>query len=254
MSDPAASDSSVTRNAGRADWLANRNTALLVATGMATLGGLLAAFILGNSLTRAREADRYVTVRGLAEKDVVADLAGWTVTYAASASDLAAAQQDIDADTAAIQRYFTGLGFAPDTLVPSGVNVSSFIENGVPRITITQRLQFRSTDVARAQRAVARQFDLVRAGVSLVEGSNMTYTFTKLNDIKSEMVAQATKDARQVAEQFARDSGAEVGAIRRASQGYFEIQARDGVDGGYGVSDSPDKKVRVVTTVEYYLE
>jgi hypothetical protein len=83
----------------------------------------------------------------------------------------------------------------------------------------------------------------------------MSYTFTKLNSIKPEMVAQATRDARKSAEQFAKDSGTDVGSIKSATQGYFEVTARDGdASGGWGISDTPFKKVRVVTTVEYYLD
>jgi len=89
--------------------------------------------------------------------------------------------------------------------------------------------------------------------VVLEEGSGMAYTFTKLNGIKPGMVAEATKDARAAAEQFAKDSGTGVGGIKQATQGYFEITARDGDGGGWGVSDSPFKKVRVVTTVDFYL-
>ena len=82
----------------------------------------------------------------------------------------------------------------------------------------------------------------------------MNKYFTKLNSIKPAMVAQATKDARASAEQFATDSGISVGSIKSASQGYFEINARDGDAGGsWGVSDTPFKKVRVVTTVDFYL-
>lgn len=81
----------------------------------------------------------------------------------------------------------------------------------------------------------------------------MAYTFTKLNAIKPEMVAEATKDARSAAEQFAKDSGTSVGGIKSATQGYFSIEARDGDQGGWGVSDTPFKKVRVVTTVDFYL-
>ena len=80
----------------------------------------------------------------------------------------------------------------------------------------------------------------------------MRYSFTKLNDIKPQMVAAATKDARAAAEQFAKDSGADVGGIKSATQGYFSIDARDG-EGGEGGSDTPYKKVRVVTTVDFYL-
>lgn len=82
----------------------------------------------------------------------------------------------------------------------------------------------------------------------------MAYTFTRLNDIKPEMVAEATKDARAAAEQFANDSGTSVGGIKDATQGYFSVEARDGdTGGGWGAADSPFKKVRVVTTIDFYL-
>ncbi len=84
----------------------------------------------------------------------------------------------------------------------------------------------------------------------------MVYSFTGLNAIKPKMVAEATRDARNAAEQFAKDSGTGVGGIKSATQGYFSIEARDGDQGGggYGVADSPYKKVRVVTTVDFYLD
>jgi hypothetical protein len=94
----------------------------------------------------------------------------------------------------------------------------------------------------------------VRQGVRLQEGSGMTYSFTRLNDIKPAMVAAATRDARASAEQFAKDSGTGVGGIKSATQGYFSVEARDGEPSGYGVADTPFKKVRVVTTVEFYLQ
>jgi hypothetical protein len=82
----------------------------------------------------------------------------------------------------------------------------------------------------------------------------MAYTFTKLNDIKPQMVAAATKDARAAAEQFANDSDTSVGGIKQATQGYFEITGRDGDDGGgWGAADTPYKRVRVVTTIDFYL-
>lgn len=227
-------------------WL---GTAAILATGV-VLGG----YLLGNGLLRAKEAERAVTVRGLAERDVTADLATWTISYSDTGSDLGAVQAKVRADTRAIEEFFAGLGFPKDALQPTGANVSSYTDNGVTRYTVRQRLALRTNDIARAQRAVARQFDLVGRGVLLEEGSGMAYTFTRLNDIKPEMVAEATKDARAAAEQFAEDSGASVGAIKDATQGYFEINSRDGDSGGgWGVSDTPYKKVRVVTTVEFSL-
>jgi uncharacterized protein len=234
-------------------WRRPSAQALLIASGILALGLVAGGYLLGDGLTRARIADRSVTVRGLAERDVTADLATWTIAYSASASDMASAQASVDRDTAAIQAFFTELGFPEGALQPAGVNVSSFRQDGIPVFTVRQRMTLRTTDIERAERAVRRQFDLVRRGVSLEEGSGITYTFTRLNDIKPEMVAEATQDARAAAEQFAQDSGTGVGGIKQATQGYFSIEARDGDGGGWGVADTPHKKVRVVTTIDFYL-
>lgn len=226
----------------------------LASAGILAIGVVIGGYLLGNGLVRAKDADRSVTVRGLAERDVTADLAIWTIAYSAQAEDLASAQAGADADSTAIRGFFRELGFPAEALQPTGVNVSQFSDNGVTKFTVRQRMTLRSTDVARAQNAVRRQFELVRRGVVLDEGSGIAYTFTKLNDLKPAMVAQATKDARASAEKFAADSGTSVGTIKSASQGYFEINARDGDSGGgWGASDTPYKKVRVVTTVDFYL-
>lgn len=222
--------------------------------GIASVGLVLAGYFLGDGLLRAKEAERSVTVRGLAERDVTADLATWTISYSSTSSDLASAQAKVRRDTEAIGKFFDELGFPDDALQPTGANVSSYTSDGLTRYTVRQRLSLRTNDIERAQKAVARQFDLVGRGVFLEEGSGMSYTFTRLNDIKPEMVAEATRDARAAAEQFAEDSGAEVGAIKDATQGYFSIEARDGESGGWGTSDSPYKKVRVVTTIDFSLE
>ncbi len=220
-----------------------------------SLGIVMGGYLLGDGLLRAKEAERTVTVRGLAERDVTADLATWTISYSASSPSLAEAQAKVRRDTQAIEGFFRELEFPADALQPTGANVTSHTDrNGILRYTVRQRLALRTSDIPLAQRAVAQQFDLVERGVLLEEGSGMAYTFTGLNAIKPEMVAEATRDARAAAEQFAQDSGAGVGEIRNATQGYFSISARDGESGGWGVSDTPFKKVRVVTTVHFALD
>jgi hypothetical protein len=222
--------------------------------GIAAIGLVLGGYLLGNGLLRAKEAERSVTVRGLAERDVTADLATWTISYSASSTSLAEAQAKVRADTDAIRGFFKELGFPADALQPTGANVSSYTDRGVTTFTVRQRIALRTDDIDRAQKAVARQFDLVNRGVLLEEGSGMSYAFTRLNEIKPEMVAEATRDARASAQQFAEDSGTGVGAIKDATQGYFSIEARDGSEGGWGQADSPFKKVRVVTTVNFSLD
>jgi len=221
---------------------------------IAAFGMVAGGYLLGDGLLRAKDADRAVTVRGLAERDVTADLATWTISYSASSTNLAQAQAKAKSDTDAIEAFFDDLGFPDDALQPTGANVSSYTNDGITTYTVRQRIALRTEDIERAQKAVARQFDLVGRGVFLEEGSGMSYSFTRLNDIKPEMVAEATRDARNAAQQFAEDSGAQVGAIKTATQGYFSIEARDGNSGGWGQSDSPYKKVRVVTTVNFSLD
>ncbi|MEP2103890.1 MAG: SIMPL domain-containing protein [Parasphingorhabdus sp.] len=244
----------MTDNVEGTKFLDKKNNVMLVSAGLLTIGLIAGGYLLGDGLLRSKMADRSVTVRGLAEREVTADLATWTIAYSAQSTNLAEAQADMDRDTAAIGKFFTELGFEADALKPTGANVNQYSSNGIPRYTIRQRLSLRTDDIEKAQAAVARQFDLVRRGVVLEDGSGMSYTFTKLDEIKPEMVAEATKDARKSAEQFAEDSGTDVGGIKSATQGYFSINSRDGDGGGYGVTDTPYKKVRVVTTVNFYLD
>jgi len=228
--------------------------AAILAVGLAA-GGWLA----GDGLKRARLADRAVTVRGLAERDVVADTATWTIAYAASANQLQFAQAKIDADTRAILAFLKAAGFADSEVSVAGVSVSQYVDNNpnLPddrrlNVTIRQRLQLKTGKVMEARRAFARSAALIRQGVALDSDSGgMIYSFTRLGDIKPALTAAATKDARAVAEQFARDSGASVGGIRQATQGYFSIEPRSGDEGA--ASASPFQKVRVVTTIDYYL-
>ena len=234
-----------------------RNVTLIAALVLA-LGIIVGGYLLGDGLRRARMADRAVTVRGLAERNVTADLATWNVSFTAQGTDLAEVQNEIERDSRTITNFFRTAGFPANAVTDGGGSISSFYDSdrGGTVYTINRSLMFRSNDVMRAQRAYARQFNLIRGGVQLQEGSGMLYSFTRLNDVKPDMITASIQDARRGAERFARDSGTDVGGIRAATQGYFSIGARDGDEdtGGGGGRDSPFQKVRVVTTIEFYLD
>ncbi|WP_129793559.1 SIMPL domain-containing protein [Sphingosinicella sp. CPCC 101087] len=235
----------------------DRNVTLIAALVLA-VGIVIGGYLLGDGLRRARMADRAVTVRGLAERDVTANLANWTVNFTAQGTELAAVQTEIDRDAATVVQFFRAAGFPADAVTDAGGSVTQYFDSnrGENNVTINRRIQLRTTDVMRARQTYARQFDLIRRGVAIQEGSAMQYVFTRLNAIKPEMIAEATQDARRGAERFASDSGTGVGGIRSATQGYFSIGPRDGdsVEDGYGGRDSPFQKVRVVTTIEFYLD
>jgi hypothetical protein len=242
---------------GLMDGVRDNRVVTLVAALILGLGVVVGGYLMGDGIRRARMADRAVTMRGLAERDVTADLATWSINFGVQGTDLASVQAQVERDAATVRNFFRAAGFPADAVTDGGGSVSSNYDSdrGTYISTINRRLQFRTTDVMRARAAYARQFDLIRSGVPLQEGSNMVYSFTRLNQVKPAMIHESTLDARRGAEQFARDSGAQVGGIRSATQGYFSIGARDGdaSEEGSGAGDSPFQKVRVVTTIEFYL-
>ncbi|WP_239016789.1 SIMPL domain-containing protein [Sphingomonas ginkgonis] len=205
---------------------------------------------------------RTVTVRGVSERNVTANLATWSVGFSHEGSDLSSVQQSVDEQARAVRLFFQRAGFQPDEVADTDVSFSREQPKdndghpvGPQKLVVSRSIQLRTRDVLRARDAYTRQADLLRANVEL-SGSNISYTFTGLNGLKPEMIAEANQNARKSAEQFAHDSGAAVGKIKTASQGYFSVGARDGEDcdncGSSGGS-SPFQKVRVVTTIDYDL-
>jgi hypothetical protein len=235
--------------------------ALLLAASMA-----LAGWFVGDGFAEARSADRYVTVKGVSEREVRADLAVWPLRLVAASDDLAAAHADLQRSVAAIREFLGRHG-----LDAAGAQVQAFsvrdanadqyrTERAVgSRFVINQTLVVRSTEPEKIAAATEKVGELVEANVVLSSGgddyrsSGATYIFSGLNDLKPEMIAEATARAREGAEQFARDSGSHVGGIRRAHQGTFEILPRDRVPGA-SEDTQLEKTVRVVSTVEYLLE
>jgi len=231
---------------------------VLGAVGIFSVALITSGYLLGDGLRRAKSAERSISVRGVSERDVTADLATWTISFSQEGPDLAAVNARADQQSAAVRRFFTGAGFRPADISDSGVSFNrTHVTNDEgqrveTRVTVTRSVQLRTAEVMKAQKAHERLPALLRDGVEL-DGSNLNYSFTRLNQLKPEMIAEATKRARASAEQFARDSGASVGQIRTASQGYFSVGPRDGADDdeNSSASDSPFQKVRVVTSVDY---
>ncbi|WP_199554787.1 SIMPL domain-containing protein [Sandaracinobacteroides hominis] len=242
----------VSRESIVAEWTSSTViSGALIGAGLA-LAGAFVAF----GLADIRKGDAVVTVRGVSERDVAADLATWTIATQANGSDLAIVQGKADADAAAVRAFLAANGFTPAEVQPRGSSVSQYFDSGQGRLNITIRQRFlaRTTDIARMEKAFANQAEIIRRGVALDSdgGGGVTYSFTRLNDVKPAMIAEATKSARAAAEQFARDSDTRVGGIRQATQGLFSITGRDG-DTGSG-TDTPLQKVRVVTTIDYNLD
>ena len=243
--------------------LQDSRAVLLGAVAIFAIGLTTSGYALGDGLRRSKMAEhRSVSVRGVSERNVTADLATWSVNFSHEGTELAPVQESVDQQAKAVRTFFLRAGFRPEEITDADVGLNreqARDRDGNPvgpqKLTVRRSIQLRTGDVMKARAAYARQSELLRDGVEL-SGTSITYTFTGLNALKPQMIAEATRNARASAEQFARDSGVDVGRIKSASQGYFSVGARDGEDcddcGSNGGS-SPFQKVRVVTTVDYDL-
>ena len=235
----------------------------LVAAAVLAVGVAAGGWFVGNGFAEGRTGDRYVTVKGVSEREVKADLAIWPMRFVATSNQLDEAQAKISADSRAVVAFLTEAGIEKDEIELQNLQVTDLLAQAYrsgpvqSRFIVAQTLVVRSGDVDRVASASQRIGELVEAGVVLsAEGQPMQgpfYLFTRLNEVKPPMIAEATTSARAGAEQFAADSGSRVGGIRRANQGLFQILPRDRAP-GLREAKQINKTVRVVSTIEYLLE
>lgn len=235
----------------------------ILCAALLSLAIVRAGLKIGQGFEAGRRGDRYVTVKGFSEREVKADVALWPLQFVVAGDDLAQAQAHLASNLDLARAFLMRHGVAPGEMELQGVRVtdtraSTYQANSATsRYVINQTLMVRSgkpDEILAASQAVG---ELVKAGVVLSSGQEYgyagpTYLYTRLNEVKPEMIAEATARAREAAEQFAADSRSGLGGIRRANQGIFQILPRDeapGVQEGSQIN----KRVRVVTTVEYLL-
>lgn len=223
----------------------------ILAVGLALLG----VFVY-NGINSLAKRDRVVSVRGLAEKEVQADRVIWPLAYKTVGDDLGSVYRDISSANKKIQTF----------LIKNGIKASD-ITNGAPQVNDLWTNEYRdnvnrqrynamsvttvsSSDVAKVRALMTRTGELLSQGIAIAPNDYkypIQFDFTSLNKIKPQMIEQATKNAREAAEKFAKDSESKLGKIKSAQQGLFSIEDRD--------SNTPYiKEVRVVTTVDYYLD
>ena len=217
---------------------------------------VMAAVILAVGLANIITPERSVSVRGLAEREVDADLAVWNMSFSMGENSLVSIQKSLLEKTEVIKKYLIkhGLEESDFTVKPAAITDNS-LNSYMDQTKITykfvaqQTILVRSGKIEAVKSAYADSLELVSAGIAVSQDydSKVSYEFTKLNDIKPEMIAEATKNARTAAEQFAHDSNSKVGKIKKATQGLFTIE-----DAAVGLEDK--KSVRVVNTVEYLLK
>jgi hypothetical protein len=238
--------------------------ALLVPANALALGIVLGGWLAGRGIAQVRAADRFVTVKGVAEREVKADLAIWPLHVSAAANDLTAAQRSIGQSVAQIRSFLARHGIdTAQTALQDFQVLDAYANQYRPPGEIVTRYIVRQTVLVRSDRpdtvlaASQRLSELVDAGVVFTSGGEYaatgpSFVFTRLNDFKPAMIAEATAQAREAAAQFARDAESDLGGIRRANQGVFEILPREQA-AGIREESQVYKTLRVVSTVEFLL-
>ncbi|MFA6701756.1 MAG: SIMPL domain-containing protein [Dysgonamonadaceae bacterium] len=225
--------------------------ALIIAIGL-----LLMGLAVRSGIKIFSERDRAVNVKGLAEMEVPADRVIWPLPFKVVGNDLITIYDNLNVKNKAIISFLKANGIIEEEISVSApvvidMEAERYNTNPPPyRYNITSIITVTSNKVDNVRKLMSEQGELLKQGIAVTGGDYQyvtQYEFTKLNEIKPQMIEDATKNARVSAEKFAKDSNSKLGKIKSANQGQFSITDRD--------ANTPYiKNVRVVSTIEYYLK
>jgi hypothetical protein len=225
-----------------------------ISAGLLSAGVIVSAYVLKDTILAVKAMERTVVVKGLAEQEVTADTVIWPLIYRDADNSLSALVSRLEKKNQALRAFLTLHGFSADEVNLVAPSVTDKLaqeysgqDNGM-RYVAKSGFTVYSQAPDKVKHALSELAELAKQGIAITDNydNRIEYLFTGLNQIKPDMVQQATKEAREVAMKFAKDSESKLGKIKQANQGQFSIRDRD--------SNTPEiKVVRVVTSVEYYL-
>lgn len=226
----------------------NQLWSVLIAVGIA-----LSGYFLYLGIESFTTKDRVVTAKGLSERQVLADKAVWTISFGITGNSIEYLYERLEPKKQALVKFLKSNGISDEEIVfaPSTASDrSSWYDwdkkkGTIDQYELTGHMTVVSKDVEKVRQLQLRQLDLLHSGV-ILENSYISYEYTGLNELKPEMVEEATRNARVVASKFADDANAKLGALKSARQGQFEVESDEVMP--------HMRKVRVVTTMEYYLK
>lgn len=220
------------------------------------LGLSVLGYMLYIATLEFKQFERSVTVKGLSEREYPSDVVIWPIKFALAGNDLEKLYTSIEENTQKIKTYLEKkdikqeeISFSAPSIFDKSAQQYSDNAESKYRYTATQTVTVYSKNIDAVRKVQASLSELGKQGIVFMSddyNAQTEYLFTRLNEIKPQMIEEATKEARMVAQKFAEDSQSRLGKIKQASQGQFTISQRD--------TNNPHiKQVRVVSTVEYYL-
>lgn len=227
------------------------------------LGPALAGFFVYKGILASKRSDRYVTAKGLVERVEKADRGIWEVGFKVSGNNLTELYQKLSHDTEIIENFLKKEGLTPEEISTSSPRVVDLHtrEYGGSESLAPERYMIESAVVVNSKKvdnlnklsSLTGQF--ISQGIS-ISRSGARFYLDKFNSLRPQLIADATKNAQEVAASFAKTTGSQLGGIRKANQGSISMTSLDAspnqeYDEGI---DSLMKKIRVVASIEFYLE
>jgi hypothetical protein len=226
------------------------------------------ALILGNSFKSRNQHDNTISVTGLGEKEFVSDLIVWSGNFTKKSMNLKEAYTDLNHDREFIKKYLISKGVNSASIVFSSITINKEFDNyyNESRNTneeiftgykLQQNVDIESNEVDKIE-AISRQVsELINSGVEFYS-NNPEYFYTKLSVLKLQMISEATKDALKRAEKIAENSGSELGELKKANMGVFQIIAPNSSEdyswGGSFNTSSKRKKANITMKLDYEVE
>lgn len=189
----------------------------------------------------------FVEVKGLSEKIVKADVAIWSINFDVKSNDIDSLYANIDKDTKIINSFLLAKGFEASEINVAPVNIyQDTYKDSLFRYNSSTQLSVYTKKVDLVKSSSKETLSLVKQGITMSQNS-IVFEFSDINSVKPEMLAEAIKNARETALQFAKESGSNLGSVSRGNQGVFDISDKD--------PGSPEyKKIRVVSTLRFLLK
>lgn len=228
------------------------------------LGFIASSYLISEAASKIILKDQSIRVKGYSEKHITADTAQWSGSFAISAGQLEVAYESVKTQLDKVLSFLESTGIPRDQIEIQPVSTSfryQYTEKGtrtnqIESYVLEQRISLTSSDVQLIDRISKTSTQLIKSGIAF-QSNSPRYFFSKLNDLKISLLAEATKNALERAENIAASVGSSVGTLKSASQGVFQITPVNSTDvSDYGTYDtsSIDKTVKAVVTVNYYVE